>query len=537
MYGNLKWWQQGVIYQVYPRSFQDTNQDGIGDLKGISQRLPYLKWLGVTAIWISPVYPSPMKDFGYDISDYENIDPVFGSLADMKDLIKETHTLGLQIILDLVPNHSSNQHPWFLESRSSRENPKRDWYIWKDALPEGKPPNNWLSVFGGSGWEWDDLTQQYYYHAFLKEQPDLNWRNEEVKDAMFGTIRFWLNKGIDGFRIDVMWHMIKDEQFRNNPPNPDYNITMPDYEQLLPVYSTDQPEVHDIVGQMRKILDAYDNRMMIGEIYLPIHKLVTYYGKENNGAHLPFNFMMISLPWDARQIASAIDEYEGALPKEAWPYWVLGNHEQPRITSRIGIEQSRIAAMLLLTLRGTPTIYYGEEIGMRDVPIPIEEVIDPQGLNMPGKNLSRDPARTPMLWDGSMHAGFSNVKPWLRIDRRYEKENVTAQQNDPDSMLLLYQRLLLLRNNEPSLFSGQYTRLHSDHQMIIFKREAEESDGFLIALNLTHRPCYFSSRELKISGIIEIASFSELEGGEILSEINLGGDEGIIVRLNDRKII
>ena len=335
------WWQRGIIYQIYPRSYQDSNGDGIGDLPGIIRRLDYLKKLGVNAVWLSPIYPSPMADYGYDIADYQDIDPIFGTLDDFDALLHEVHSRDMKLILDLVPNHTSDQHPWFLEARSSRTNPKRDWYIWHDGRPDGTPPNNWLSVFGGSAWEWDEATQQYYYHAFLKEQPDLNWRNPEVQRAMMNVMRFWLDKGVDGFRVDVMWHMVKDKQLRNNPVNPKYEPHMATYEQLLPTYSTDQPEVHDIVQKMRAVLDEYDERMMIGEIYLPIQQLMVYYGIDNKGAHLPFNFLLLSLPWEAQTIARAIDEYEGALPLGGWPNWVLGNHDQPRITSRVGLQQAK----------------------------------------------------------------------------------------------------------------------------------------------------------------------------------------------------
>ena len=527
------WWQTGVFYQIYPRSFQDSNNDGVGDLKGIIKRLDYLKWLGITAIWISPIYPSPMADFGYDISDYTGIHPLFGNMRDFDDLLKEIHSRDMKLILDLVPNHSSNQHPWFLESRSSRDNPKRDWYIWKDARADGSPPNNWLSVFGGTAWEWDENTNQFYYHAFLKEQPDLNWRNPEVQKAMMDVMKFWLDKGVDGFRVDVMWHMIKDGQFRDNPPNPGYEPHMSTYEKLLPVFSTDQPEVHDIVQRMRNLTDQYHERMIIGEIYLPIHKLVTYYGPENNGAHLPFNFLLISMPWQAEKIAAGVDEYEGALPYMAWPNWVLGNHDQPRITSRVGLHQSRIAAMLLLMLRGTPTIYYGDEIGMRDVPIPFEEVQDPQGLNMPDKNLSRDPARTPMQWDNSPNAGFTQGKPWLRLDKSYKRENVEVQKEDSYSMLCLYKRLIQFRQNEPSLTIGDYKRVYSDNHVISFIRQASGRPSFLIVLNLSHRPSYFKVSHMELKGTVVLATSPDLEGTKISSKFNLSGDEGIIVRLED----
>jgi len=526
------WWQDGIIYQIYPRSFQDSNDDGIGDLKGILRRLDYLKELGIKAIWISPIYPSPMADFGYDISDYRGIWPRFGTMADFDELLKEIHAAGMKLILDLVPNHTSDEHPWFVESRSSRDNPKRDWYIWKDARPDGSPPNNWLACFGGSAWEWDEKTKQYYYHAFLTKQPDLNWRNPEVEKAMMDVIRFWLDKGVDGFRVDAMWHMIKDEQFRDNPKNPDYELTMATYNELLPVYSTDQPEMHAIAHRMRKVLDEYPERLMIAEIYLPIHRLVAYYGSDQNReAHLPFNFMLISLPWDPKQIAAAIDEYEAALPSDGWPNWVMGNHDQPRITSRIGQQQARISAVLLLTLPGTPTMYYGDEIGMRDVPIPHNEVQDPQGLNMPDKNLSRDPERTPMQWDNSDHAGFTRGKPWLRLDRTWQRENVQLQKQDKYSILCLYQRLIRLRQQEPSLMTGTYKPVFSDHQMIVYIRQAEGSVGFLVALNLTHRPCYFRPTNLKFKGRIVIDTFPELEQMQVEDTIDLGGDEGMVVRL------
>ncbi len=526
------WWQHGIIYQVYPRSYQDSNGDGIGDLKGILQRLDYLQWLGVTAVWISPIYPSPMADFGYDIADYKGIHPLFGSMEDFDALLAEAHRRNIRIVLDLVPNHTSYKHPWFLESKSSKDNPKRDWYIWKDALEDGAPPNNWLSVFGGPAWEWDETTGQYYYHAFLKEQPDLNWRNPAVQEAMLDVMRFWLDKGVDGFRVDVMWHMIKDEQYRDNPQNPDYQPHMATYEQLLPVYSTDQPEVHDIVQKMRNVLDGYDERMMIGEIYLPIHKLVTYYGNDNNGAHLPFNFMLLSLPWEAKRIASAIDEYEGALPNNAWPNWVLGNHDQQRITSRVGLQQSRVAALLLLTLRGTPTIYYGEELGMRDVPIPPGEVQDPQGLNMPGLNLSRDPARTPMQWDASDYAGFSSEKPWLRVSSTSKRVNVESQKADPYSHLSLYRRLIALRQSEPSLKWGDYKPLYADGQTLAYIRQAEGEKAFLIVLNLSHRPSYITIPHHTISGTIVLATSDELEGSAVTERMELSGDEGVIIELD-----
>lgn len=526
------WWQNGIIYQVYPRSYQDSNGDGIGDLQGIISRLGYLKWLEISAVWLSPIYPSPMADFGYDISNYTDIDPLFGTMTDFNALLDSVHKADMKLILDFVPNHTSDRHPWFLESKSSRDNPKRDWYMWYDPAPGGGPPNNWLSVFGGSGWEWDKLTEQYYYHGFLKEQPDLNWRNPQVQEAMFNAMRFWLNKGVDGFRIDVIWHLIKDAKLRDNPVNPDYRPEMPTYDQLLPVYSTDQPEVHEIVRKMRQVLDEYHDRMMVGEIYLPIHQLMTYYGDQNNGTHLPFNFLLLTVPWDAVKIAAAISEYEGALPSGGWPNWVLGNHDRPRLMSRIGSEQAKVAATLLLTLRGTPTLYYGDEIGMRDVPIPFDEVQDPQGLNMPGKNLSHDPCRTPMQWNAKENAGFSESSPWLRIDKNYKSANVETQQNDPNSILILYQKLIKLRNSEPSLNIGNYIPVNSDNQAISYIREIPGSSRFLIILNLSHRPYYFKSPQILLSGRIEISTSAEMEGMIIQGTVDLYGNDAVVIRLD-----
>ncbi|MFC3199693.1 alpha-amylase family glycosyl hydrolase [Parapedobacter deserti] len=529
---NLTWWKTGVIYQIYPRSFRDSNGDGIGDLQGITDQLDYFQWLGIRAIWISPIFRSPMADFGYDVSDYTDIDPMFGTMADFDRLLNEAHRRDLKVILDFVPNHTSDLHPWFVESKSSKTSAKRDWYIWQDGKPDGSPPNNWKSVFGGDAWEWDAHTHQYYYHGFLKEQPDLNWRNREVQEAMYDVMRFWLDKGVDGFRVDVIWHLIKDDQLRDNPPNPDYSETQPTYDQLLPVYSTDQPEVHDIVAQMRKVTDAYDERVIIGEVYLPIQQLMTYYGAQNDGAHMPFNFLLVKLPWQAQEIAAAIDQYEGALPDGGWPNWVLGNHDNTRIASRIGEPQARVAALLLLTLRGTPTLYYGDEIGMRDVPISAEQMRDPQGINMPDKDLSRDPCRTPMQWSNKPYAGFSETAPWLPVDKKYARVNVETQRNDPYSMLSLYHKLIRLRNSEPALNQGSYTPLLANDQLIAYRRDSPHGDSFLVVLNLTSRPCrYRQTEQPLLTGEVVAATSPELEGATIEENIYLAGDEGIVVRL------
>lgn len=526
------WWQTCVIYQIYPRSFQDANGDGIGDLKGIVQRLEYLQWLGVDCVWLSPIYPSPMADFGYDISDYQGVHPLFGTMEDFDELLEQVHRRGMKLILDLVPNHTSDQHPWFLESRSSRDSPKRDWYIWQEPGENGALPNNWLSVFGGHAWELDPATRQYYYHAFLKQQPDLNWRNPEVHEAMTDVMHFWLRKGVDGFRVDVMWHMIKDAQLRNNPvvANSPFDENDLIYEYHDPAYSTDQPEVHEIVRMMRRTTNQYDDRVLIGEIYLPIHKLITYYGADKSEAHLPFNFQLLALPWDSEQIARAVEEYEGALPMDGWPNWVLGNHDRPRIASRVGRSQARVAAMLLLTLRGTPTLYYGDEIGMRDVPIPQDELVDPQGLYMPDRNVSRDPARTPMQWNTDEFAGFSGSKPWLRLPRSFRRANVELQKEDPDSMLSFYHSLITLRKRQPAFQTGKYTPVYSDKQLLAFIRE-NDTDRFLVVLNLSHRPGYLLPKNETFDGEIIISTEAERIGLRTENNLLLSGDEGLIVKL------
>lgn len=349
---------------------------------------------------------------------------------------------------------------------------------------------------------------------------------------MLDAMRFWLSKGVDGFRVDVMWHMIKDDEFRDNPPNPDYQSHQATYEKLIPVQSTDQPEVHEIVRMMREVMDQYHERVMIGEIYLPVHRLVMYYGEDNRGAHLPFNFQLLSVPWEPGRLFSVIEEYEAALPDGGWPNWVLGNHDQLRIIGRIGTEQAKIAAMLLLTLRGTPTIYYGEEIGMRDVAIPPDEIQDPQGLNMPGLNLSRDPSRTPMQWNDTPYAGFSKVKPWLRVAHSFARVNVEVQKLDAFSMLNFYRSLIDLRRQEPALFEGSYTSVFCDKQQIAYMREARGT-RFLIVLNLTHRPCYFAPESFPLRGTVEISTEPERNGMQVGKSIALSGDEGLIIRLKN----
>ena len=524
----MKWWKTGTIYQIYPRSFQDTDGDGVGDLDGVRRRIPYLVDLGIDAVWLSPIFRSPMKDFGYDISDYRAIDPLFGDMVAFDELLADAHSAGLKLILDFVPNHTSDQHDWFLSSRSSREDPKRDWYLWKDAAPDGGPPNNWMSNFGGSAWQWDEATGQYYYHAFLTEQPDLNWRNPAVRAAMFDAMRFWLDKGVDGFRVDVIWLMIKDAEFRDNPDNPGWRPGMPDIDRHLQVYSADQPEVHDVIAEMRSVVDEYPDRLLIGEIYLPVRKLVSYYGKDNRGVDLPFNFQLLRTKWDAETIAELIDDYEAALPDGGWPNWVLGNHDQPRIAARVGDAQARIAAMLLLTLRGTPTLYYGDEIGIGDVVIPIERIQDPQAKNEPDTNFNRDKARTPMQWASAEHGGFSEAEPWLPLTDDKAMRNVGSMDANSRSILSLTKALLALRRAQPALRTGVYRRLLVGGGLLAFER-VENDERVAVFLGFGHEPIEIDVPEPYVGA--KILAAVQQTGFEIglPNKMVLEGGQGLVV--------
>ncbi len=485
-----RWWEAGCVYQVYPRSFQDTTGDGVGDLRGVIARLDHIADLGVDAIWLSPIFPSPMVDFGYDVADYRDVDPVFGSIADLDALIAAAHGRGLKLLLDFVPNHSSDRHPWFVESRSSRGNPRRDWYLWRDPAQGGGPPNNWTSDFGGSAWEHDPATGQYYYHAFLKQQPDLNWRNPEVRRAMLDVMRFWLDRGVDGFRIDVLWHILKAPDFPDNPVNPDYRPDMGEKFAVLQTRSTDQPGIHEIVAEMRALADGYDGgdeRVLIGEVCLPLPRMTAYYGNQGDGIHLPFNFELVESAWDARAIAGFIDRYEAALPPGGWPNWVLGSHDAPRVAGRLGEAQARVAAMLLLTLRGTPTLYQGDEIGIGRVDIPPGALRDPRELREPGLGLGRDPARTPMAWDGSANGGFTTAEAWLPLHADWRTRNVAAQAGDPASMLFLHRRLLALRRAHPALATGEYAVVEAEGDLLAYRRIGG-GEEWLVLLNFGRDP-------------------------------------------------
>ncbi|MGY0710137.1 alpha-amylase family glycosyl hydrolase [Azospirillum argentinense] len=532
MADGFAWWQSGVIYQVYPRSFQDSNGDGVGDLPGIPARLDHLQALGVDALWVSPIYPSPMADFGYDVSDYTGIHPLFGTMEDFDRLLAELHRRGMKLILDFVPNHSSDRHPWFQASRSSRSDPKRDWYIWRDPAPDGGPPNNWLSEFGGGAWEWDAATGQYYYHAYLKEQPDLNWRNPALREAMLDALRVWLDRGVDGFRVDAIHHLIKDARFRDNPPNPGWREGMSPVRRLIRLHTVDQPEVHDAIAAMRRVADGYDpDRLLIGEAYLPIDQLMAYYGADLTGFQLPFNFHLLSTPWEAKALAALIRTYEAALPPGGWPNWVLGNHDRSRVASRLGRGQARVAAMLLLTLRGTPTLYQGDEIGMTDVAIPPDRVQDPWEKNIPGLGLGRDPVRTPIPWDGGPQGGFTTGEPWLPLGPDHERVNVAAQAADPFSMLALHRALLALRRAEPALSVGRYELVSAENDVLSYERR-HGTGRFRVLLNL-------SAAERTVDAVpdaahIRLSTHLDRGGEPVSGALRLRPDEGVVIGFDDK---
>jgi len=533
----VPWWQRGIIYHIYPRSFQDSNGDGVGDLRGILSRLGYLAWLGIDAIWLSPIYPSPMVDFGYDVANYTDIDPLFGDLARFDELVAQAHERGIRVMLDYVPNHSSDCHPWFLEARASRASPRHDWYIWADPRPGGEPPNNWLSHWVGSAWEWDDATGQYYLHSFHKTMPDLNWRNPAVREAMLDVMRFWLDRGVDGFRIDAVHQIMKDPQLRDNPPNPAYQPSAAgaqgiaparEYDTQLHLHDRQHPDIHAVLRALRQVLDSYDSgrpRIACAETRIyDWREWATYYGAAGDELHLPFNFGLTRIAWTAAAIREHVRAIEASVPVGAWPNYVLGTHDDPRLATRIGPRQARVALMLQLTLRGTPTIYYGDEIGMHDVSIPPERQRDPWE--------HRDPERTPMQWDATPNAGFCppDVEPWLPVAPDYPAINVASERNDPHSMLALTRALIAARRAMPALTGGDYQPVATVADPCFAYVRQSGDQCCLIALN-------FSSAEQTLhpaglgSGRITVSTHLDRAERINLDAFHLRGDEGCLIAL------
>jgi alpha-glucosidase len=490
------WWSGAVIYHVYPRSFLDTNGDGVGDLPGVSQRIPYLASLGVDALWLSPVFSSPMEDFGYDIRDHTAIDPLFGDVEDVDTLIRTAHSHGLRVLIDYVPNHTSAEHPWFRESRTGPDSHRRDWYIWRDPVPGGGPPNNWITLFGESAWTQDTESGQYYLHSFLPSMPDLNWRSAAVRNAMFDVARFWLDRGIDGFRVDCAPLLAKDPELRDNPPAPTgttaHHRPMGVYDSQQHIHDQGHPDIHEIYREFRKLLDSYgegpDARISLGEIHeYDWSTWSRYFGRELDEIHLPINFGLLQTPWQAQAIRELVRSVTQVLPSTAVPAWVMGSHDDPRVASRVGTAQAPNAMMLLLTLPGTAILYNGDELGLPDADIAPEDIRDPWGLRAP--ELSRDPARSPMPWNEGPTAGFTKpgVSPWLPLTLP-PGGTAAAQEGDPLSLLRLTRSLLDLRRDQSALGPGVIEFLDSPTEVLAYTRSrGPGTEKLLITLNLTDR--------------------------------------------------
>ena len=525
------WWRDGVVYQIYPRSFMDANGDGVGDLEGIRQRLDHLAWLGVDAIWLSPFYPSPMADFGYDVADYCDVDPLFGTLADFDRMLADAHAKGIRVVVDFVPNHTSDRHPWFLESRSSRTNPKRDWYIWRDPKPDGSPPNNWFSMFGGSAWELDPTTGQYYMRSFLKEQADLNWRCPELVEAMHGVLRFWLDRGVDGFRTDVGHRILKDPLFRDNPINP----AIPEqfrngFLGQLHVNDENHPDVHAAFRAIRTLLDGYGERMMVGEIGINDPAELARYLGNGDELHLSFYFPFLHSAWEAKAFREQVERFEAVCPERGWPTWVLSNHDVPRHATRYdhaerGDARARLAAMMLLTLRGTPFLYSGEEIGMRNVSIPVERMQDPLARTLHPK-LCRDGERTPVPWDTSPGAGFTTAhEPWLPLGPQPPGTDVATQRSDRSSLLWLYKDLLALRRAHPALRRGSFRVLDAPPDVFAYERRAGD-ETVRVALNFGATPQRVDLGRGAVRAGLRSGGGA---AGGAPRDVALSGDEGVLL--------
>lgn len=525
------WWQEAVIYQIYPLSFADSNEDGFGDLEGIRDRLPYLSdTLGVDAIWISPFFQSPMRDWGYDVSDHKAVDPLFGDLDDALALIERAHELGLKVVVDYVINHTSDQHRWFEESRSGRDNPRRDWYVWRDGRDED-PPNNWLSIFGGPAWTRDEGTGQWYRHTFLSTQPDLNWRNPEVVEAMMDVVRFWLDLGVDGFRVDAAHHIMKDPLERDNPPAPSDHETpwksMGEYDRWLHLYDAGHPDVHDAHRRFRSEVDKYDSdALTIGEMHIfDMPEWASYYGAQLDEFTMPFNFQLMATDWDAPSVRATVELVMRNLPEGAWTNWTMGNHDETRLASRLPEGQERNAATLVLTLRGTPFLYYGDELGMRETVTVGITSRDPWGRNVEG--LSRDGARTPMQWSPGPHAGFTaaGVPPWLPVGLASREVNVETELGDESSILNMYRRLIALRKASPALRIGSFESDPASTDDVYVYRRHHEDTTMTVALNFGNE-----ARVASLGvGEIVFSSVDPRRGGKVSGTLSLAPGEAVIV--------
>jgi alpha-glucosidase len=511
------WWRDGVLYQVYPRSFADSDGDGVGDLRGIIGRLDHLAWLGVSGLWLNPTFPSPNADWGYDVADYRGVHPDLGTLEDLDELVAQARARDIAVLLDLVPNHTSDQHPWFSE--------RRDFYVWRDGR-DGGPPNNWLSVFGGPAWTRDDASGQWYLHNFDFKQPDLDWWNEDVRSEFDDILRFWFDRGIAGFRIDVAHGIVKDRALRDNPA-----ATEDDAETLRRIgqrqeFSMNRPEVHDVLRRWRTVADPYE-AVLIGETYVhELERLMGFYGNGVDELHLALNFVFLLADFDVETLAPIVAQTEALLPEHAWPVWTLGNHDHVRYPTRwAGGDEglARCALLMLLTLRGTPILYYGDELAMPETDVPDDRVVDPVGLRRDIERPGRDGARTPMPWSDEPGAGFTEagVEPWLPFGPVHGI-NVATQREDHASPLHLTRDLIALRRSEPELHTGAYTEVAADGGLWAYRR----GDGFLVALNIGS-----GERSVAARGTIALSTNRDRDGEHVGPELTLAPHEAAIVRL------
>ena len=517
-----EWWRGAVIYQIYPRSYQDSNGDGVGDLKGITSRLDYVASLGVDAIWLSPIFTSPMKDMGYDVSDYTDIDPLFGTLADFDALIEKAHALGLKVIVDQVLSHTSDKHEWFAESRQDRTNDKADWYVWADPNPDGSVPNTWPSVFGGPAWEWEPRRRQYYLHNFLIEQPDLNMHNPDVQDTILGTMKFWLERGVDGFRLDTVNYYFHDQQLRNNPPNPDITEDKSPaeiYGWQRHVYSKNQPENIAFLERMRALTDQYDARMMVGEVGeagdLGI-QIMGEYTEGDDRLHMCYNFEMLGPNFSAKHFRSVIDRFQNGA-EDGWPSWSFSNHDVARHVTRWAAHcedhdaLAKQAVALLMAFQGTIGIYQGEELGLPETEMEYHELTDPPGLRFWPEVKGRDGCRTPMVWskDANDYAGFSEAKPWLPVKQPQRDRAVNVQEATADSVLNAYCETIKFRKNSAALWSGATEFVEIDEPVLAFHRVAK-GQTLTCIFNLSPKPVTITVEgEVAATGPAQAVNHSE----------------------------
>lgn len=522
---DAEWWKHAVVYQVAPRSFHDSNGDGIGDLGGLLERMDHFSWLGVDAVWLCPIYPTPNRDFGYDVSDFCALAPEMGTMEQLDELIARLHERDIRLLLDFVPNHTADDHAWFRASRSSRADPQRDWYVWRDGAANGGAPNNWLSRFGGSAWEWDEGTGQYYYHAFLKEQPDLNWYNPSVRAAMHDVLRFWLRRGVDGFRVDAAAVLAEDDLLRDDPPDPEAE-EMPPPGRLKRAYSDDRPETLGYIEEIRAVVDEFPDRVLLAEVDVASGDPGRFYGFDTPRFHLPLNYVLLDCSWEPDALGAEIDAYFASVMSHGWPNWVIGSHDKPRIASKIGYDKVGIAAVLLFTLPGTAILYQGDEIGMPDVEIPRDRVRDPFALRVPGFGLGRDPHRVPMRWSPGPNADFTTGEPWLPMGAIESGSTVAEQAADEMSLLHLFRRLIRFRHSALCP-RDSFRPWRNQAGVMLFERHGR-AGRHLVAANLSGGRRLL---DLKLRGTVAISTRPDREATRLDGPLELKRDEALVLHI------